>query len=46
MDDPELYRRDPSGFERLMQAIAAARAEKDAAEMRWLELAELVEGAN
>ena len=44
IDDPDLYRRDPSGFERLMQAIAAARAEKDAAEMRWLELAELVEG--
>jgi ATP-binding cassette subfamily F protein uup len=45
MDDPDLYRRDPSGFERLGQQIAAARAEKDAAELRWLELAELVEAA-
>ena len=27
-----------------MKAIAAARDEKDAAEMRWLELAEMVEG--
>jgi ATP-binding cassette subfamily F protein uup len=27
----------------LMQAIAAARAEKDAAELRWLELAEQVD---
>ena len=44
MADPDLYRRDPSGFERLTRAIADARAEKDAAELRWLELAELVEG--
>jgi ATP-binding cassette subfamily F protein uup len=41
--DPGLYARDPAGFERLTGAIAAARAEKDAAELRWLELAEQVE---
>lgn len=41
--DPALYARDPAGFDRLSQGIAAQRAEKDAAELRWLELAELVE---
>lgn len=42
--DPDLYTRDPKKFDTLMQAIAKARAEKDAAEERWLELAEMVEG--
>ena len=42
--DPALYVRDPKRFAALTQAIDAARAEKDAAEMRWLELAEQVEG--
>lgn len=42
--DPALYARDPARFAALTTAIAAARAEKDAAEERWLELAELVEG--
>lgn len=42
--DPALYVRDPKRFATLTQAIDAARAEKDAAEMRWLELAEQVEG--
>ena len=42
--DPALYVRDPKRFAALSQAIEAARAEKDAAEMRWLELAEQVEG--
>ncbi|GGB20221.1 elongation factor 3 [Sphingomonas metalli] len=41
--DPDLYTRDPATFDRLMKTIEAARAEKDAAEMRWLELAEQVE---
>jgi ABC transport system ATP-binding/permease protein len=41
--DPDLYAKDPKGFDRLMQAVAKARDEKDAAEMRWLELAEQVE---
>ena len=42
--DPALYTRDPARFAALTKAIEQARAEKDAAEERWLELAELVEG--
>ena len=42
--DPDLYTRDPSAFDRLMKAIDKAREEKEAAEMRWLELAEMAEG--
>jgi ATP-binding cassette subfamily F protein uup len=42
--DPDLYSRDPNRFDALMKAIEAARAKKDEAEMRWLELAELAEG--
>ncbi|MEJ6008622.1 ABC-F family ATP-binding cassette domain-containing protein [Novosphingobium aquae] len=42
--DPALYTRDPARFAALTKAIDTARAEKDAAEERWLELAELVEG--
>ncbi|MCC6925734.1 ABC-F family ATP-binding cassette domain-containing protein [Novosphingobium sp.] len=42
--DPALYTRDPAKFAALTKAIEAARAEKDAAEERWLELAEQVEG--
>jgi ATP-binding cassette subfamily F protein uup len=41
--DPGLYVRDPAAFDRLTKAIDAARAEKDAAESRWLDLAEQVE---
>jgi ATP-binding cassette subfamily F protein uup len=41
--DPDLYRKDHARFARLTQAIDKARAEKDAAEMRWLDLAEQVE---
>ncbi|MEH3047539.1 ABC-F family ATP-binding cassette domain-containing protein [Sphingomonas adhaesiva] len=44
MADPALYSRDPAAFDRLTKEIAALREEKDAAEMRWLELAEMVEG--
>ncbi len=44
LHDPALYTRDPAKFAALTKAIDAARAEKDAAEERWLELAELVEG--
>jgi len=43
LHDPLLYTRDPAKFAALTDAIEAARAEKDAAEMRWLELAEQVE---
>ena len=42
--DPDLYVRDPRRFDALMQAIARARDRKEAAELRWLELAELSEG--
>jgi ATP-binding cassette subfamily F protein uup len=42
--DPELYSRDPGKFARIMKSLEMAREEKDAAEMRWLELAEMVEG--
>ena len=41
--DPDLYARDPAGFDRLMKALDRARQEKDAAELRWLELAEQME---
>ena len=42
--DPNLYASDPARFERLMQAIEANRSKKEAAELRWLELAEMAEG--
>jgi ATP-binding cassette subfamily F protein uup len=41
--DPDLYAKDHARFTRLTQAIEKARAEKDAAELRWLDLAEQVE---
>ncbi|MDB5687383.1 MAG: elongation factor 3, partial [Rhizorhabdus sp.] len=42
--DPDLYAKNPAKFDLLMKAIDAARAKKEAAEMRWLELAEMAEG--
>jgi len=42
--DPALYTKDPAKFAKLSEGIARLRDEKDAAEMRWLELAEMVEG--
>ncbi len=44
LHDPALYARDPARFAALTEAVARARADKDAAEERWLALAELVEG--
>ena len=44
LGDPALYTADPARFAAISQGIANARAEKDAAEERWLILAELVEG--
>jgi len=41
---PDLYMRDNATFAKLTKAIEQARAEKDAAELRWLELVEMVEG--
>jgi len=43
LTDPDLYARDPKRFDQLMNAIEKARADKAAAEMRWLELAEMAE---
>jgi ATP-binding cassette subfamily F protein uup len=42
--DPNLYARDPKRFQALTAAIDAARMKKEAAEVRWLELAEMAEG--
>jgi ATP-binding cassette subfamily F protein uup len=44
LHDPALYSSNPARFAALTKAIDQARAEKDAAEERWLELAELAEG--
>jgi ATP-binding cassette subfamily F protein uup len=41
--DADLFTRDPKRFDTLMKAIETAREKKDAAEMRWLELAEMAE---
>ncbi len=41
--DASLYTGNPTRFAALTAAVAAARAEKEAAEERWLELAETVE---
>ena len=42
--DPDLYAKNPDRFAALTKAIEKAQAEKEAAEERWLELAEQVEG--
>ena len=42
--DPELYARDPQRFATIMKGLENARSEKDAAEERWLMIAEQVEG--
>jgi len=41
--DPDLYAKNPARFDSLMKAIEKTRADKDAAEERWLELAEMAE---
>ncbi len=43
LSDPDLYTRDQARFAALTKAIDDARADKDAAELRWLELAEMAE---
>jgi ATP-binding cassette subfamily F protein uup len=43
LSDHNLYLRDPRAFEALTEAIEAAKAEREAAEHRWLELAEQAE---
>ena len=42
--DPDLYTREPKRFAALMDHIARLRADKEAAELRWLEVAEMAEG--
>ena len=42
--DPDLYTRDPKRFDALMAAVAKARATRTRRRLRWLELAEMVEG--
>ncbi|MFN2472761.1 MAG: ABC-F family ATP-binding cassette domain-containing protein [Sphingomicrobium sp.] len=42
--DPDLYVRDPKGFADLTRALDKKRAAKEAAELRWLEVAEMAEG--
>ena len=41
--DPELFTKNPARFDQLMKAIEASRQKRDAAEHRWLELAEMAE---
>jgi ATP-binding cassette subfamily F protein uup len=43
LHDPSLYARDPARFADLTAHAANLRAEKDAAEERWLEVAEMAE---
>ncbi|MFW5634092.1 MAG: ABC-F family ATP-binding cassette domain-containing protein [Erythrobacter sp.] len=44
LSDPDLFTKDPQRFATISKGLENARAEKDAAEERWLELAERVEG--
>jgi len=43
LSDPDLYARDPGRFAELTERIARNRAEIEAAEYRWLEVAEMAE---
>jgi ATP-binding cassette subfamily F protein uup len=43
LTDPDLYTRDPGRFAKLTEQIARNRAEIEAAELRWLEVAEMAE---
>ena len=43
LHDPDLFVRDPARFETLTKAIETNRAKKEAAEHRWLEVAEMAE---
>ena len=44
LHDPDLFLRDPDRFATLTERIARNRAEIEAAEVRWLEVAEMAEG--
>jgi ATP-binding cassette subfamily F protein uup len=43
LHDPDLFARDPQRFAALTERIARHRAEVEAAELRWLEVAEMAE---
>ncbi len=43
--NPDLYTSDPDKFARISKSLELAREEKDTAEERWLELAEMVEAS-
>ena len=43
LHDPDLYVRDPGRFAELTERIARHRADIEAAELRWLEVAEMAE---
>jgi len=43
LHDPELFTRDPRRFAELTERIARHRADVEAAELRWLEVAEMAE---
>ena len=43
LHDPQLYSARPDRFAELTRTLAALRADKEAAEHRWLEVAELAE---
>ena len=42
LHDPDLFMRDPQRFAELTERIARHRAEVEAAEIRWLEVAEML----
>jgi ATP-binding cassette subfamily F protein uup len=46
LSDPDLYTRDPTRFADLTNRVAKLRADKDAAEHRWLEVAEMAEAVS
>ena len=43
LHDPDLYAKNPARFDELTRKAFTLRAEKDAAEHRWLEVAEMAE---
>ena len=43
LHDPDLFTRDPKLFTELTERIARHRTDVEAAELRWLEVAELAE---
>ncbi len=44
LHDPELYAKSPAKFAALTRSVEDKRAAKEAAELRWLEVAEMAEG--